>query len=271
MVSVLLKWAFILAIWGTLGVGALIAWYAYDLPPLDDVPALKKRPAVTLLAVDGTPFARFGEATAKPVSVKALPRHVAQAVLAVEDARFYDHFGIDLLGLARAAVANALAGRVVQGGSTITQQLAKNLFLGPQRTIRRKVQEMVLALWLEKRFSKDEILSLYLNRVYLGAGNFGIEAAARSYFGKPARALQLNEAAMLAGLLKAPSRYAPTRNRNRAARRAAVVLDRMVATGAITPAQARIVKRNPARLGRQRVRVGRYFADWALNQARGYV
>ncbi len=139
VVSVLLKWAFILAVWGTLGVGALIAWYAYDLPPLDDVPALKKRPAVTLLAVDGTPFARFGEATAKPVSVKALPRHVAQAVLAVEDARFYDHFGIDLLGLARAAVANAIAGRIVQGGSTITQQLAKNLFLGPQRTIRRKV------------------------------------------------------------------------------------------------------------------------------------
>ena len=271
IVSALLKWAFILSIWGTLGAGALIAWYAYDLPPVDDVPALQRRPAVTLVAADGTPFSRFGEVTAKPVSVGTLPPHVAKAVLAVEDARFYHHFGIDLLGLARAAVANALAGRIVQGGSTITQQLAKNLFLGPERTIRRKVQEVVLALWLEKRFSKDEILSLYLNRVYLGAGNFGFEAAARSYFGKPARALQLNEAAMLAGLLKAPSRYAPTRNRSRATRRAAIVLDRMVATGAITPAQARIVKRNPARLGRQRVRVGRYFADWALDQARGYV
>jgi penicillin-binding protein 1A len=254
-----------------LGLGALVAWYAYDLSPVEDVPSLKRRPAVSLIAADGTPFSRFGEATAKPVSVKNLPPYVAKAVLAVEDARFYDHFGIDLLGLARAAVANAVAGRIVQGGSTITQQLAKNLFLGPQRTIRRKVQEVVLALWLEGKFTKDQILSLYLNRVYVGAGNFGIEAAARSYFGKPARALQLNEAAMLAGLLKAPSRYAPTRNRGRAARRAAIVLDRMVETGAITAARARIVKRNPARLGRQRVRIGRYFADWALDQARGYV
>jgi penicillin-binding protein 1A len=267
----LLKWGLVIGIWGALGVGALVGWYAYDLPPLGDVPALKRRPAVTLLAGDGTPFARFGEATAKPVTVKGLPPYLPAAVLAVEDARFYGHFGIDLLGLARATVANIMAGRVVQGGSTITQQLAKNLFLGPQRTLKRKVQELILALWLERRFTKDEILALYLNRVYFGAGNFGIEAAAQSYFAKPARRLQLNEAAMLAGLLQAPSRYAPTSNRGRAARRAAIVLDRMVATGAITRAQARIVKRNPARLGRQRVRLARYFADWALDQARGYV
>ncbi|MCZ6813299.1 MAG: PBP1A family penicillin-binding protein [Alphaproteobacteria bacterium] len=267
----LLKWGLIIAIWGALGTSALVGWYAYDLPPLGDVPALKRRPAVTLLAGDGTVFARFGEATAKPVTVKDLPPYLPAAVLAVEDARFYRHFGIDLLALARAMVANIMAGRIVQGGSTITQQLAKNLFLGPERTVKRKVQEVILALWLEKRFTKDEILALYLNRVYLGAGNFGMEAAARSYFSKPARRLQLNEAAMLAGLLKAPSRYAPTRNRGRAARRAAIVLDRMVATGAITRAQARVVKRNPARLGRQRVRLARYFADWALDQARGYV
>jgi len=261
----------IISIWGALGVGALVGWYACDLPPLGDVPALKRRPAVTLLAGDGTAFARFGEATAKPVTVKGLPPYLPAAVLAVEDARFYSHFGIDLLGLARAMVANIMAGRIVQGGSTITQQLAKNLFLGPERTLKRKVLELILALWLERRFTKDEILALYLNRVYLGAGNFGIEAAAQSYFAKPARRLQLNEAAMLAGLLQAPSRYAPTRNRDRAARRAAIVLDRMVATGAITKAQARIVRRNPARLGRQRVRLARYFADWALDQARGYV
>ncbi len=267
----LLKWGLIIAIWGALGTTALVGWYAYDLPPLGDVPALKRRPAVTLLAGDGTAFARFGEATAKPVTVKGLPPYLPAAVLAVEDARFYRHFGIDLLALARAMAANIMAGRIVQGGSTITQQLAKNLFLGPERTLKRKVQEVILALWLEKRFTKDEILALYLNRVYFGAGNFGIEAAAQSYFSKPARRLQLNEAAMLAGLLKAPSRYAPTRNRGRAARRAAIVLDRMVATGAITRAQARIVKRNPARLGRQRVRLARYFADWALDQARGYV
>jgi penicillin-binding protein 1A len=261
----------VVSIWGALAVTALIAWYAYDLPPLDDVPALKRQPAVTLLAADGRRFARFGEVVAEPVRVKDLPPYVPGAVLAVEDARFYDHFGIDLLGLARAVLANIAAGRIVQGGSTITQQLAKNVFLGPERTLRRKVQEMILALWLEERLTKEEILSLYLNRVYFGGGNFGIEAASRSYFAKPARKLELNEAAMLAGLLKAPSRYAPTSNRNRAARRAAVVIDRMEATGVITSAQARFVKHHPARLGRQPVRVGRYFADWALEQARGYV
>lgn len=267
----LAKWGFILFVWGTLGLGALIGWYAYDLPPLGDLPSLERRPAVTLIAEDGTTFARFGEVMGKSVTVAELPPHVPRAVLAVEDARFYHHFGIDLLGLARALAANIRAGRIVQGGSTITQQLAKNLFLGPERTIKRKVQEMILALWLEDRFTKDEILALYLNRVYFGAGNFGIEAAAQSYFGKPARALELNEAAMLAGLLKAPSRYTPTRHRDRAADRAAIVLDRMAETGFITPVQARVVKNNPARLGRQQVRIGRYFADWGLEQARGYV
>ena len=267
----LFRWTLVIAIWGALGMTALVAWYAYDLPSLDDVPALKRQPAVTLLATDGRRFARFGQVVAKPVTVAQLPPYVPRAVMAVEDARFYSHFGIDLLGLARAVAVNIAAGRVVQGGSTITQQLAKNVFLGPERTLKRKVQEVILALWLEDRFTKNQILSLYLNRVYFGGGNFGIEAASRSYFAKPAAKLQLNEAAMLAGLLKAPSRYAPTRNRGRAARRAATVLDRMVATGAITAAQARIVKRNPARLRRQPVRVGRYFADWALDQARGYV
>jgi penicillin-binding protein 1A len=267
----LLKWSLVATIWGMLAFGALIGWYAYDLPPLDDIPALERRPAVTLLARDGTPFARFGEAASRPVTIAELPPHVPRAVIAVEDARFYDHFGVDLIGLARAMVTNIMAGRIRQGGSTITQQLAKNLFFGPERTLKRKVQEMILALWLERRFTKDQILALYLNRVYLGAGNFGIEAAAQSYFGKSARKLLLNEAAMLAGLLKAPSRYAPTSHRDRAARRAAVVLGRMAATGFITEAQANVMKLNPARLGRQQARIGRYFADWALDQARGYV
>jgi penicillin-binding protein 1A len=259
------------AVWGALAVGALVAYYAYGLPPLADIPALERRPAVTLLAADGTPFARFGETTARPVTVAELPPHVPRAVVAVEDARFYSHFGLDLIGLARAVLVNLREGRIVQGGSTITQQLAKNLFLGPERTLERKVQEMVLAFWLERRFTKDEILALYLNRVYFGAGNFGIEAAARSYFDKPAHALQLNEAAMLAGLLRAPSRYSPVRHRDRAAQRARVVLDRMADAGFITEAEARIVKLNPARLRRQTTRLGRYFADWALDQARGYV
>ncbi len=265
------KWSAVAAIWGALAVLALVGWYAYDLPEMDRIPALERRPAVTLLAADGTPFARFGEATARPVTIRELPPHVPRAVIATEDARFYSHFGIDLIGLARAMAVNVMSLSIRQGGSTISQQLAKNLFFGPERTIKRKVQDVILALWLERRFTKDEILALYLNRVYFGSGNFGIEAAARSYFGKPAAKLSLNEAAMLAGLLKAPSRYSPARNRDRAAARASVVLDRMAAAGFITKAQANVVKLNPARLGRQQARIARYFADWALEAVRGYV
>jgi penicillin-binding protein 1A len=269
----LLKWSFVVAIWIVFAAGAVVAWYAYDLPDVANIPALERRPAVTLLASDGKPFARFGEVAARPITVRELPPYVPRAVLATEDARFYSHFGLDLIGLARAAIVNLRAGRIVQGGSTITQQLSKNLFFGPERTIKRKVQEMLLALWLERRLTKDQILALYLNRVYFGGGNFGIEAAARSYFDTPAARLSLNQAAMLAGLLKAPSRYAPTRDGNqaRAAARAAVVLDRMADAGFITQAQANVVKLNPARLAVQQARIGRYFADWALDAVRGYV
>ena len=163
-----------------------------------------------------------------PISIRDLPPHLPQAVLATEDRRFYEHFGMDIIGFARAALANLKAGRVVQGGSTITQQLAKNLWLTPERTFTRKLKELMLAIWLEARLQKQEILTLYLNRVYLGAGSYGVESAARRYFGKSARNVSLSEAALLAGLLKAPSRYAPTNNLNRSRQRAAEVIDNMV-------------------------------------------
>ena len=174
----LVKWTLVALIWSGVFAGALLAWYAYDLPEVESLSALTRQPAVTLLAADGTPFARFGEVHGGAVAVKDLPAHMPRAVLAIEDRRFYNHFGIDPIGVARAAIANLKAGRIVQGGSTITQQLAKNLFLGPERTVKRKVQELLLALWLERKFSKDQILTIYLNRVYFGAGTFGIAAAA---------------------------------------------------------------------------------------------
>jgi penicillin-binding protein 1A len=183
--------------------------------------------------------------TQAAISADDLPQNLVDAVLAVEDRRFYGHFGIDLIGTARAAVANLRAGRVVQGGSTITQQLAKNLFLSPERTYRRKAQEMMLALWLERRFSKDEILALYLNRVYFGAGAWGAEAASRRYFGKPADELSIGEAALLAGLLKAPSRYAPTNDARRASVRATVVLDLMLRHGSDQRSRADRGRANP--------------------------
>ena len=266
-----LKWGFIAAIWGALALGGVIAYYAYDMPRMDGIPQLAKRPAVTLLARDGTPFAYFGDSSAPPVPVKEMSPYLPQAVMAIEDRRYYSHFGMDPIGLLRAIYANLRAGGVTQGGSTITQQLAKNLFLTPERTLKRKIQEVLVAFWLENHYSKDELFTLYLNRVYLGAGTFGVVAAADRYFDKKVQELTLPEAAMLAGLLQAPSRYAPTRDMARAERRADVVLAAMADAGFITPAQAKAAQAEPVKLARQSDRVGRYFADWALDQVNGYV
>ncbi|RMD65265.1 MAG: penicillin-binding protein, partial [Alphaproteobacteria bacterium] len=267
----LVVWGATLAIWAVVAVASIVAWYAYDLPEIADVNAVERRPAVTLMAADGTLLASYGDVYGTVVNVRDLPPYVPQAVLAIEDRRFYDHFGIDLIGLARAMVANLRAGRIVEGGSTITQQLAKNLFLTPERTIKRKVQEMLLALWLESTFTKDQILSLYLNRVYLGAGTFGIDAAARRYFGKPATRLNLYEAALLAGLLKAPSRYSPARNSARTEARTALVLRAMVEAGYISPEEAERALRKKTRGRAVAGTQARYFADWILSRVAGYV
>src|SRR5262249_51411103 len=179
-------------------------------------------------------------------TLKDLPPYLPKAFVAIEDRRFYRHFGLDPIGLARAAVANLLRRGVAQGGSTITQQLAKNLFLTQERTLLRKLQEVVLALWLERKFSKTEILELYLNRVYFGSGAYGVDAAAQRYFGKSARQVKIAEAAMLAGLVKSPSRLAPTRNPDGAERRAQTVLAAMADTGAITETMAKSALVTPA-------------------------
>ncbi len=260
------------AVWGVIAALAITAWYAYDLPDVDEALAASRRPTVTLLAADGSRLATFGDLYGLPARLGDLPAALPEAVLATEDRRFYRHFGIDPVGLARAAFVNLKAGRVVQGGSTITQQVAKILFLTPERTFKRKVQELLLALWLERKFSKDQIFTVYLNRVYLGAGTYGVEAAARKYFGKPAHHLSTYQAAMLAGLLKAPSRYNPRRHPKRAKDRAIQVLANMVAAGSLTPAQAALAGRQkgaviaPARHGG-----ARYFADWVMEQVPDYV
>ena len=186
-------------------------------------------------------------------------------MIATEDRRFRHHFGVDPVGLVRALVDNMRAGAVVAGGSTITQQLAKNLYLTPERSLSRKLQELTLAIWLETRLDKDQILALYLNRVYLGAGAYGVEAASRRYFGKGAHDVTLAEAAMLAGLLKAPSALAPTSDLNRARERAAVVLGRMEAEGYITPAQAKAARAKPAKLAPEGETIGAWFVDWVLD------
>ncbi|MGC1982853.1 MAG: PBP1A family penicillin-binding protein, partial [Pseudolabrys sp.] len=207
--------------------------------------------------------------------LREMPSYVPKAFIAIEDRRFHEHYGVDPFGIGRAFVANVLHRSVAQGGSTITQQLAKNLFLTQERTINRKLQEALLALWLERKFSKTQILEMYLNRVYFGAGAYGIEQASQRYFGKSARTITLAEAAMLAGVVKSPSRLAPTRNFNGAERRAKSVLAAMADLNFINHTTERMVLARPPRIVAQ-VSNGavNYVADWvmdALNDAIGHV
>lgn len=227
-----------------------------------------QNPTLVLVTADGKPFARRGSYKEQPVDVTKLPKHVPAAFVAIEDRRFYSHWGIDLRALTRALQRNVKAGGVQEGGSTITQQLAKNAFLTNQRSLRRKAQEAMIALYLEARLSKEEILSRYLSTVYFGDGVFGLRAAARHYFDKTPETLSIGEAAMLAGMVKAPSRLAPTENLPAARARADVVLATMVDVGAITSAQAKAARNVRVREGREKLPVGSYFADWVSPQAR---
>jgi penicillin-binding protein 1A len=257
---------------GILGAG-VIGYFALTLPDTSQLAQSQRRPSVTILAADGSLLATYGDLFGRPLTLREMSPYLPQAVIATEDRRFYSHFGIDPIGLLRAAVADLAAGHVVEGGSTITQQLAKNLFLSPERSLGRKIRETLLALWLEHRFTKNEILEIYLNRVYLGAGTYGVDAAARRYFGVSASRLDLYQSAMVAGLLKAPARFNPTRDRELAAARTAQVLANMVDAGFITPAAAAAANREQSSLGAiAGARPGnRYFADWVAAQLADFV
>ena len=226
-------------------------------------------PVLILVAQNGQPIAKRGSYKEAPIDVTKLPKAVPEAFVAIEDRRFYKHMGVDPLGIIRAMRANAQAGGVAEGGSTITQQLAKNAFLTNKRSLRRKAQEALIALYLETRLSKDEILSRYLSSVYFGEGAFGLRAASQRYFNKSPEDLSVGEAAMLAGLVKAPSRLAPSVNPDGARERMRVVLNAMVETGAITKAEAEeaagSVRIAP---GPKKLPTGSYFADWVIPQAR---
>jgi penicillin-binding protein 1A len=265
-------WLAFVAVWAFVVFIGVLAFFWMTLPPIDDLTATTRRPSVTLLGNDGKVIATFGDLFGQPVKLKDLPPAMPEAVIATEDHRFYHHFGVDVIGLLRAVVANARAGHVVQGGSTLTQQLAKNLFLSPDRTMTRKIQEALLAVWLERRFTKDEILEIYLNRVYFGAGAYGVDAAAHRYFDKSAREVSLYEAATIAGLLKAPTRFSPAHDQQAAADRAQHVLDAMLNAGYISREQARAARDEERHLAvAQRVRPSnRYFADWIYEQIPEY-
>ncbi|WMS43716.1 PBP1A family penicillin-binding protein [Acuticoccus sp. MNP-M23] len=261
-----------LTLLGIVAVGGIIAYYAATMPPIAEWAVPERPPNVAILADDGALIANRGDTGGRAVTLESLPAHVPQAVIAIEDRRFYAHPGVDPIGLARAMATNLSSGQLRQGGSTLSQQLAKNLFLSPSRTIERKIQEMILAVWLEIQYSKDEILSMYLNRVYLGAGAYGVDGAARQYFDKPAEDLTIAEAAMVAGLLKAPSYYAPTNNIGRAQARAAIVVEAMREQGYITDMDALVARENPATVRAPKVATsGGYVADWVADVLPGFV
>ena len=223
----LVYWCFVLAIWGGIAAAGVVLYYGAKMPAATTWSIPDRPPNVKIVSVDGKLLANRGMTGGEAVGLHEMSAYIPQAVMAIEDRRFYSHFGIDPIGLARAMVTNLTEGRFTQGGSTLTQQLAKNLFLKPDRTLERKVQEVLLALWLEHKHTKDQILEMYLNRVYFGSGSYGVEAASRRYFGKSARDVTLSEAALLAGLLKAPSRLSPARDPKAAEERAQLVLAAM--------------------------------------------
>ena len=244
----------------------MVAIAAASLPNIQSLEIPKRPPSIEIVGTDGKTLVTRGEMHGAAVLIKDLPPYLPKAFIAIEDRRFYSHYGIDPIGLFRALVANVLRRGVSQGGSTITQQLAKNLFLTQERTIWRKLQEAVLAIWLERKFSKNEILELYLNRVYFGSGAYGVDGAALHYFGKSARQVKLAEAAMLAGLVKSPSRLAPSRNPDGAERRAQMVIAAMTSLGFVTEAAAKSALMQPARA----VKVAgtgsvNYVADWIMD------
>ncbi|MBB5772223.1 penicillin-binding protein 1A [Brevundimonas vesicularis] len=268
----LFYWSAVLAVWGLIFLVVFFAVFARGLPDTSSLYQVDRQPSITYLDRNGALIATRGTQMAPPADLDALPDYVPAAFIAIEDRRFYHHPGFDPIGMMRAMATNVRAGRVVQGGSTLTQQLAKNLFLTPDQNMRRKVQELMLAVWLEMKFSKKEILALYLNRVYFGAGAYGIEAASQRYFDKSAKNLTVGEAALLAGLLKAPSRYSPVSESERAAARATVVLNEMEEAGVITAAQREQAVTQPVIVSRTlATQHAQYFIDWLDKSIRSLV
>jgi penicillin-binding protein 1A len=266
----LLYWTLVLGVWGAIFLVAFLAVFATDLPDTSTLYTVQRQPSISYLDRSGALVAVRGSQESPPVDIDKLPPYVPAAFVSIEDRQFYHHFGFNPWGMLRAEIYNLThRGATLQGGSTITQQLARNLFLTPTQSIRRKTQELILAVWLETKFSKKQILALYLNRVNFGGGAYGIEAASQRYFNKPAAQLTLGEAALLAATMKGPSRYNPAANSDRAAKRATMVLNAMVETGAITPADRDAAFAQPVHVSATlESQHAQYFTDWLDGQVR---
>ncbi len=265
-------WSIVLGLWGGIGLAGIVAYYGARMPSASTWSIPERPPNIKIVSVEGEVIANRGMTGGEALALEDMSPYIPQAVIAIEDRRFYSHFGVDPFGLARAIINNALPGRGTQGGSTLTQQLAKNLFLSPERTIERKVQEVLLAFWLEHTYTKDQILAMYLNRVYFGSNAYGVEAASRRYFNKSARDVNLGEAALLAGLLKAPSRLSPARDPEAAEARAQVVLGAMREAGFITDDEIKTaMSQSPTRAKRYWSGAGQYVADMVMDDVRALI
>ena len=267
------KWSLVFVLWLVVLAAGFVGYYGHDLPDTQHLTGPETPLAITVLAADGSEVATVGEMWGELIPADEMAPVLPKAVLAIEDRRFFTHGGIDAFGVIRAAWQNAVEGRVVAGGSTISQQVAKLVFLSPERSVKRKIQEAMLAFWLEREFTKQEILTIYLNRAYFGAGAYGVDAAARRYFGRSARDVDLAQAAMIAGLLKAPSRYSPANDLALARKRARVVVDAMVDADFLTASEGRAAKGrvNALSVARRSGPPAGYFVDWVLEQVPGYV
>lgn len=257
----------VIFVWGLVLMVPVLIYFSYDLPDIANIDRATSKTTIMIMDRDGNRMASYGDVFGEWLDYEDIPPEQVEAIIATEDRRFFEHFGLDYRGLARAMLNNITEGKLVEGGSTISQQLAKNLYLSSNRTLKRKIQELLLSFWLEMKLDKQEILTIYMNRAYFGAGAYGIDAASRTIFGHSAKTVNLTEAAMLAGMLKGPALYSPLRDVERAYNRTSIVLDNMVATGFLDTNEAESAKKinvkiNSAEAGGD----VRYFTDWVVEQ-----
>ena len=260
-----IKWLILIFVWLVLFLSIAVTWSLLNLPETESI-QISRQPSITFLDKEGRIIASYGDIYGQSIQYNDLPEDLINAVIVTEDKRFFYHPGVDLKGIARAVYINLKAGRILQGGSTITQQLTKNLFLTPERSFTRKLHELILSFWLEMRFTKEQILSIYLNRVYLGSGTYGVQAASEKYFNKKVEELNLYESALIASLLKAPSKYNPIANEKLSNIRTSKVLENMLKDGLISSKNLDQAKINNARYEKftSAPKSTRYFVDWLL-------
>jgi penicillin-binding protein 1A len=269
--SRIIRGLILIVLWGILLCGLTIGWFFFSLPHPDSAARSPRTPSITILGKSGSIIGSYGNLYGPKVDFEDVPPSLLHAIIATEDRRFFEHVGVDLKGILRAAWINIREGKIRQGGSTLTQQIAKNLFLTQERSLKRKIQEALLALWLEAKYTKKQLFTIYLNRMYFGSGTYGVSAAAWRYFALPVSELDLRQVSVIAGLLKAPTRYSPFQDKNASLKRGNLVLSNMVASNFISTADSVYARAKPLRLAPRAGPNIRYFTDWVVDRVAGFL